>query len=134
MKDITFSDGTFLPKGTYVGTNVEDATFKHSTLPNPEVFDGMRWHNMRLEEGKENMYSSVQTSSDHLVYGMGNQACPGRFFAAHEARVVTSRIIMNYDFKLVEEPKNGHPMAHADGVMTTVDPNVKFMFKKRNPV
>ena len=81
------------------------------------------------------MYSSVQTSSDHLVYGMGNQACPGRFFAAHEARVGTARIITNYDIKLKEPYLKGHPMQHASGVMTTVDPNVKFQLKRRrNPV
>jgi cytochrome P450 len=76
------------------------------------------------------MYQSVQTSADHLVYGHGNQACPGRFFAAHEAKVVTSRILMNYDFKLKEKPA-AHPFSHASGIMTEADGSVEFLFKKR---
>lgn len=75
---------------------------------------------------------SVQTSPDHLVYGIGNQACPGRFFAAHEARLVTARILLNYDFKLKQPSAYGHPMNKVDGIMTTVDPDVKFLFKRRD--
>jgi cytochrome P450 len=63
---------------------------------------------------------------------MGTQACPGRFFAAHEARVVVGRILLNYDFKLKKPHPNG-PMDVADGVMTTVDAGVEFLFKRRDP-
>ena len=38
MQDITLSDGTFLPKGAFVGTNVQDATFNHSSLSDPHDF------------------------------------------------------------------------------------------------
>ena len=74
----------------------------------------------------------MQTASDHLVYGIGSQACPGRFFAAHEAHVVTARILLNYDLKLKEPYPNGHPMDRASGVMTTPDANVEFLFKRRD--
>ena len=76
---------------------------------------------------------SVQTASDHLVYGIGSQACPGRFFAAHEARVIMARILLNYDFKLKKPYPNRHPMDTASGVMTTPDWNVAFSFKRRDP-
>ena len=42
MSGFTLSDGTELPTGTYLGTNVQDAVFQHSTLENPAVFDGFR--------------------------------------------------------------------------------------------
>lgn len=76
---------------------------------------------------------SVQTAPDHLVFGIGNQACPGRFFAIHEARVVTARILMNYDFKLKKPSVYGHPMNRVDGIMTVPDPDVEFLFKRRDP-
>lgn len=41
---------------------------------------------------------SVQTAPDHLVYGIGNQACPGQFFAAHKARLVTMRNLVELRF------------------------------------
>lgn len=71
MEPMVLSDGTKLPKGTYVGTNVQDAMFNHSMLPDANVFDGFRWHRMRQEPGKEQMFQSVQMSSDYLTYGMG---------------------------------------------------------------
>ena len=42
MSGFTLSDGTELPTGTYLGTNVQEAVFQHSTLENPAVFDGFR--------------------------------------------------------------------------------------------
>ena len=40
---------------------------------------------------------------------------------------------MNYDFKLKQAYENGHPMDKVDGVMTTVDGSVEFLFKRRDP-
>ena len=130
LQDLTLSDGTLLPSGTYVGTNVQNSVFDNSALANPYEFDGFRFDRLRSEPGKEQMYQSVQTSADHLVYGVGNQACPGRYFAAHEAKVVTSRILMNYDFKLKGE-RGEHPFSRASGIMTEADPTVQFLFRKR---
>ena len=42
MSGFTLSDGTELPTGTYIGTNVQDAVIQNSTLENPAVFDGFR--------------------------------------------------------------------------------------------
>ena len=42
MSGFTLPDGTELPTGTYIGTNVRDAVFGHSPLENPAVFDGFR--------------------------------------------------------------------------------------------
>ena len=93
-----------------------------------------RWHRVRQELGKENMFSSVQTSPNYLPHGAGIQACPGRFFAAHENRVLMARIIMGYDFKLAEPLQGGHPMSHPNGLLIRVDPGAKFLFKRREPV
>jgi hypothetical protein len=43
MQDLTLSDGTVLPKGTYVGTDVQNSVFNNSTLENPYEFDGFRY-------------------------------------------------------------------------------------------
>jgi len=44
-----------------------------------------------------------------LSFGAGRHACPGRFFAAMELKVLLAYIICNYDFKLTTDgarPKN----------------------------
>lgn len=66
-----------------------------------------------------------------MVFGYGTQACPGRFFAIHEAKVVIARILRNYEWKLVEPPKVKSVMDGLDGILNKVEPTVKFVFQKR---
>jgi cytochrome P450 len=51
-------------------------------------------------EGKENRHQFVTTSSDSLVFGHGNHACPGRFFASNEIKVVMIELLRSWDFRL----------------------------------
>lgn len=86
---------------------------------------------MRLIPGNEHKYQAVTSGADHLVFGYGVQACPGRFFAIHEAKVVIARILRNYDFKLKNPPKETSVMNGLDGVLNKVNPTVQFVFKRR---
>lgn len=86
---------------------------------------------MRSQPGHEQKHQTVTLGADHLVFGYGTQACPGRFFAIHEAKVVVARILRNYDFKLKDPPKEMSVMNGLDGILNKVDPTVKFLFKRR---
>ncbi|KAK4867923.1 hypothetical protein LT330_007582 [Penicillium expansum] len=126
----TMADGTHLPVGVLVGVDTNHNVFKHSTLENPEVFDGFRFERLRNEPNSDSKFQAVGTGNDHLVFGLGTQACPGRFFAIHEAKVVLARFLKYYDFKL-SDTTAPNPMGTAAGVLTVVDPTTKFWFKKR---
>jgi cytochrome P450 len=76
---------------------------------------------------------AVSTGADHLVFGYGVQACPGRFFALHEAKVVVARILRSYDFKLKKRPVQMSVSAGLDGILNKVDPTVEFVFKRHQP-
>lgn len=41
----------------------------------------------------------VTTSSEHLPFSHGRHACPGRFFVAHEVKMMLAHILQNYDLK-----------------------------------
>ncbi|KAF1922218.1 cytochrome P450 [Didymella exigua CBS 183.55] len=48
----------------------------------------------------------VTTSNQHLPFGHGRHACPGRFFVSHELKMIFAHLLLNYDFKpLKEKPK-----------------------------
>ena len=51
-------------------------------------------------EGKENRHQFVTTSPDSLVFGHGNHACPGRFFASNEIKVVMIELLRSWEFRL----------------------------------
>ncbi|KAL9616944.1 MAG: hypothetical protein Q9160_008214 [Pyrenula sp. 1 TL-2023] len=124
------ADGTYLPVGALVGVDTKHNVFHHSTLENPDVFDGFRFEKLRKEANGDSKFQAVSTANDHLVFGLGTQACPGRFFAIHEAKVIMARFLKFYDFKLSDSPP-GHPMREAAGVLTVVDPTAKFWFRER---
>ncbi|EAQ85066.1 hypothetical protein CHGG_09080 [Chaetomium globosum CBS 148.51] len=49
----------------------------------------------------------VTTSPEYLSFSHGRHACPGRFFVAHELKMVLAYLLQNYDFKpLAEKPKS----------------------------
>ncbi|KXX81153.1 Ent-kaurene oxidase [Madurella mycetomatis] len=129
LKPMTLPDGTQLPVGTLLGMDTQNAIFNHSTLEKPDVFDGFRFERLRSVPGSEQKFQAVNPGPDHLVYGYGTQACPGRFFAVHEAKVVLARILTKYDFKLAKPAES--PMSRAKGILTEADATVEFLFKAR---
>ncbi|KAH8703478.1 cytochrome P450 [Talaromyces proteolyticus] len=131
VKPLKIATGETLPAGVICGLDTHTIHFDRSPLKNPYEFDGYRYYNMRSEPGNEQKFQAVTSGPDHLVFGYGTQACPGRFFAIHEAKVVVARILRNYEFKLKDPPKEPSVLNGLDGILNKVDPTVKFVFKHR---
>jgi hypothetical protein len=47
-------------------------------------------------KGKENRHQFVTTSPESLIFGHGNYACPGRFFASNEIKVVLIELLISW--------------------------------------
>ena len=63
-----------------------------------------------------------------MIFGHGKRACPGRFFASLESKIVLANIINNYDLKLPGgecRPKN---LMFADANFP--DPAKKVLFRR----
>lgn len=65
-----------------------------------------------------------------MTVGHGLHACPGRFFASNEIKLLLSHLILNYDIKLKDGETARPPNTYND---TTISPNVsaELLFKKR---
>ncbi|EKM48603.1 uncharacterized protein PHACADRAFT_214733 [Phanerochaete carnosa HHB-10118-sp] len=50
--------------------------------------------------GEANAQSMTTTTTTYLSFGHGKTACPGRFFAALELKMITANLLLNYDVKL----------------------------------
>ena len=57
-------------------------------------------------------------------------ACPGRFFASNEIKLVIMSHVLNYDLKLEKEGERPQSLYH--GVSVTPNPIAKIMFRKRD--
>jgi len=76
----------------------------NDTYPDAQTFDPWRMYRSRQGEGQANKNQFVMASYENLTWGYGKHACPGRFFAANEIKLLLALIIMRFDFK----PRNAN--------------------------
>ena len=103
----TLSDGTELPQGSHICMPVNAIQNDPEVTPDPETFDGLRYYKYRQKSGESHLHQFATTEKNLLNFGHGKYACPGRFFASLEIKVILVRLITNYDFKL--SPRQGRP-------------------------
>jgi cytochrome P450 len=71
--------------------------------PDPEKFDGFRFSKLRSLEGlNSGRLQHAASNLDSMAFGYGRHACPGRFFASTEIKMIMVYLLMNYDFKFPE--------------------------------
>lgn len=103
----TFSDGTYIPKGTHIEVAALATHLDNSNYPNPTAFQPFRFVNLTNSQNKGRKLDMASTHADFVAFGHGVHACPGRFFAADVLKLMLVHIVLNYDVKLVgDHPKN----------------------------
>ncbi|KAG8219243.1 cytochrome P450 [Butyriboletus roseoflavus] len=128
-KDFTFSDGTFIPKGTRINAGLRALHHDDALYENPEVFDPFRFADMTKVDGEGMKHQFVATSPQYLSFGHGRHACPGRFFAAIELKTMLAYIVTTYDIKL--EKKATRPRNLHIGSVIAVNSTANVMFRTR---
>ncbi|KAH0837779.1 cytochrome P450 [Lanmaoa asiatica] len=129
-KDFTFSDGTFIPKGTRINAGLVALHYDDALYENPEVFDPFRFAEMGTEDGQEGAkHQFAATSPEYLAFGHGRHACPGRFFAATELKTMLAHIVTTYDLKL--EDNMTRPRSLYIGSVVGANSAAKVMFRRR---
>lgn len=75
-----------------------------SMFADPNTFDGSRYRRMRADH-KESESSLVMGMStiDSLGFGLGNQACPGRFFAVNNMKLIMAKMLTQYELVLEKD-------------------------------
>ncbi|KIX06715.1 uncharacterized protein Z518_04691 [Rhinocladiella mackenziei CBS 650.93] len=133
MRDYTLSDGTFVPKGTYMlvpssASNLDPDVWGPTALE----FDPWRFQKMRLDPGQETHHSMVQTTPNFTYFGHGKHACPGRFFAVNEIKVLLIYTLIFYDVKY--PPGAPEPQMMWFSGKTMPDMTAKLLWKARDNV
>ena len=130
MKEpITLSDGVRLPKGTQLAMASAPVLMDPDVVPNPETFDPFRSYRKRLEPGEGNRHLFAMTDKDHLQFGHGKYACPGRFFAVNEIKMILCKLLLEYDFVYPEG--QGRPVNKTVNENIYPDPAARLLIRKR---
>lgn len=96
---VTLSDGTMIPEGTYTvvaSTRMRDP----EVYLNPGTFDAYRSLRLRETSDQETYAQATTPSPEHLGWGLGKHACPGRALVVTVIKITLCHILMKYDLKL----------------------------------
>lgn len=96
LKDLVLQGGLIFRKGDRIAVDAFNMV-NPELHPNIEKYDIYCFLRMREELGNANKAQLVATSPNHLSFGHGMHACPGRFFAANEIKIALSYHLMKYD-------------------------------------
>jgi cytochrome P450 len=128
LKPITLSDGTYLPAGTRAFVPSVAISSDASIYQNPDHFDGLRFYNLRQRSAEdENKYQFTSTGKTQMHFGGGRHACPGRWFASHEIKLILTTLLSQYDLKLKEG--EGRPKNILFQSQLNPDPRAEILFK-----
>ena len=134
---LQLSDGTILPVGTHVVMPTEAMLRDPSMLPpggaEPGTFDPFRFSRVREDPSQPanaQRFQLATTEATSLPFGHGKFACPGRFFASSEAKLILSHLLLMYDFRYPEG--KGRPENWMFSENTAIDPSARLMIKRRD--
>ncbi|KAL0936089.1 cytochrome p450 [Colletotrichum truncatum] len=126
VEDFTLSNGLHIHKGDNVWVDLAHM-WDSNVWEDAEKFDPYRFLKLRGTD-KDHMAHLVSTSSEHMGFGHGRQACPGRFFAAHEMKIILCHLLMKYDWKL---PDGLDPQPIAFGLNLAPNPSTALLIRRR---
>lgn len=74
-----------------------------AVFPDAARFDPLRFYRLRTAPGADpSAHQFATVSEDALNFGWGRHACPGRFFAANEIKMVVAAVLLEWDVKMPE--------------------------------
>lgn len=97
--------------------------------PSPLIFDGFWYSNLRSVKGQESQHQAATTGPDYLTFNHGKHACPGRFFAICEIKMILIELMAKCDLRL-EEGKPGPELMRV-GTETRLDTKARLEIQRR---
>ncbi|KAL4947594.1 cytochrome P450 [Aspergillus filifer] len=100
LTDYTFSSGSpSVRAGSILCVPLYGVARNGRIYPDPEQFDGKRFLNGRC---KDTSRKFTDVSENHLIWGYGSLACPGRHHASLILKMVIVHIVVNYSLQLAD--------------------------------
>lgn len=136
LKPVRFSDGTEIPAGTSVAVPALPTLQDPKLYSDPSSYDPYRFARLRAGQSQDlinyaskELYQFISVTKENMGFGYGRHACPGRFFAANEIKMICARIIQDYDIKMPDGVKARYPNA-VRGSSITPDRTKTIMVRK----
>ncbi|KAK2122137.1 ent-kaurene oxidase [Fusarium oxysporum II5] len=109
LKPFNLSNGQHIPAGVYLELPAGGIAYDEDIFPDPKTFDALRFYKLRQSKDKEASRTKaaevvassqfVGVGATSLTFGYGRHACPGRFFAANEIKMILAVALLLYEIK-----------------------------------
>ncbi|KAK2016757.1 cytochrome P450 [Colletotrichum eremochloae] len=139
LKTFALSNGQVIPAGCIIEVPAIGIYNDNEFFPDADKFDPLRFYKMRQSKTEQTTGSKqaevvanaqfVSVSQTSLTFGYGRHACPGRFFAVNEIKMILATLLLNYDVKNVEGVKERYPN-FVSGAMVHPDPDRVLLLRK----
>jgi cytochrome P450 len=120
---LTTPSGVHLPRGTKVSVPAYCIMRDEAAYAGAETFVPFRFSDQRNSQPQAKSGDAANgqktdhvrrarmalptTDPDFLVFGYGRHACPGRFFAAAELKLILAHALLMYDFEILPKKPEG---------------------------
>lgn len=129
LTDVTFSNGTFVPKGDLVAV-AADCMGSAAVWDAPRTWDPYRFMRMREDPATAATAQFENTSGIHVGFGWHPRACSGRFFVSKEIKILLAHLLIRYDFKPVPGDDEVKLFRHSFSVR--IHPSTRLMVRRRD--
>lgn len=137
-KPITLKDGTRIPAGTFIEAPGMSLLHDAEHYADPDRFDPYRFYRPRTEDTRDpnefksrESYQYVSVTKENTAFGYGRHACPGRFFAANEIKLIMARILFDFDIRLPPGVQERYPNTYGDAAIVYVNEEGLDEFRRR---
>ncbi|KAI0395382.1 cytochrome P450 [Xylariaceae sp. FL0594] len=131
MQPLHLSDGVTIPAKTFITMATNSIARDPQNYSDPDTFDGFRFYKRRQQSAQDaTRHQFVSTGPDSLPFGHGKFACPGRFFAAAQIKVVLANILLGYDVSF-PDGQTARPENIFSGEGIGPDRTQRIVFKRR---
>lgn len=129
-RDLKFSDGFIVPANTQVGVPAHAIGFDPQLYADPDKFDGLRFYKLRETNPQTSGQQSFTAANlTNMSWGYGRHACPGRWFAEAEIKVILIHLLTAYDIRFPDG--KDRPASQQFETQNLPDRNATVMIKER---
>ncbi|KAH8433979.1 cytochrome P450 [Aspergillus melleus] len=129
LRPITLSDGTSIAPGTFTLAPANAVNFDNAIYPNADTFDGLRFYKLRQSSvDEENKHQLTSITKTQLQFGSGRHACPGRWFASHQIKLVLVKVIDGFELRLKGDQR---PKGLLFQTNQLPDPKAEILFRAK---
>jgi cytochrome P450 len=124
---LTLPDGTHIPQHTKLELPTSTIHADPSYFPDAGTFDGLRFYRLRQAGATNVSYTSV--GKTNLAWGVGRHACPGRFLADIEIKLMLAEVLLYFDIRNPEgQPRHKNVEFEA---IAFPDPEAEILLRSR---